>query len=133
MKLSRRDFIKSNAAAAAAASVGLPLAAPVAEAAGQQIRWDKAPCRFCGTGCSVLVGTKDGRIVATQGDPDAPVNKGLNCIKGYFLSKIVYGDDRVKTPLLRPERCDGCGACIPACPTSAITLQAMTVSSEEAA
>jgi nitrate reductase NapA len=44
---------------------------------------------------------KDGRIVATQGDPDAPVNKGLNCIKGYFLSKIQYGKDRLTTPLLR--------------------------------
>jgi nitrate reductase NapA len=39
--------------------------------------------------------------VATQGDPDAPVNRGLNCIKGYFLSKIMYGADRLKTPLLR--------------------------------
>ncbi|MEW6690608.1 MAG: nitrate reductase catalytic subunit NapA, partial [Pseudomonadota bacterium] len=65
------------------------------------IRWDKAPCRFCGTGCSVLVGTKDARIVATQGDPDAPVNRGLACIKGYFLSKIMYGEDRLKRPLLR--------------------------------
>jgi len=65
------------------------------------IKWDKAPCRFCGTGCSVLVGTKDGRVVATQGDPDAEVNRGLNCIKGYFLSKIMYGADRVQTPLLR--------------------------------
>jgi anaerobic selenocysteine-containing dehydrogenase len=60
-----------------------------------------APCRFCGTGCSVLVGTKDGRVVATQGDPDAPVNRGLNCIKGYFLSKIMYGEDRLTQPLLR--------------------------------
>jgi nitrate reductase NapA len=40
-------------------------------------------------------------VVATQGDPDAPVNRGLNCIKGYFLSKIMYGSDRLKTPLLR--------------------------------
>jgi nitrate reductase NapA len=39
--------------------------------------------------------------VATQGDPDAPVNKGLNCIKGYFLSKIMYGKDRLTEPLLR--------------------------------
>jgi anaerobic selenocysteine-containing dehydrogenase len=65
------------------------------------VRWDKAPCRFCGTGCSVLVGVQNGRVVATQGDPDAPVNRGLNCIKGYFLSKIMYGEDRLTRPLLR--------------------------------
>jgi nitrate reductase NapA len=47
------------------------------------------------------VGVKGDRIVATQGDPDAPVNRGLNCIKGYFLSKIMYGQDRLTKPLLR--------------------------------
>jgi nitrate reductase NapA len=41
------------------------------------------------------------KVVATQGDPDAPVNRGLNCIKGYFLSKIMYGEDRLTQPLLR--------------------------------
>ncbi|WP_241908203.1 periplasmic nitrate reductase subunit alpha, partial [Vibrio sp. 10N.261.52.A1] len=50
---------------------------------------------------SVLVGTQNGKVVATQGDPEAPVNKGLNCIKGYFLSKIMYGKDRLEQPLLR--------------------------------
>ncbi|MCG6877450.1 MAG: molybdopterin-dependent oxidoreductase, partial [Betaproteobacteria bacterium] len=104
MKLTRRDFIKSNAAAAAAATVGAQLPGnALAQSPRQKIGWDKAPCRFCGTGCSVLVGTQEGRVVATQGDPDAPVNKGLNCIKGYFLSKIMYGADRVKTPLLRKK------------------------------
>ena len=104
MKLNRRDFIKANAALAAAAVVGaqLPAAEKVLAAEGDSgIRWDKAPCRFCGTGCSVLVGTKNGKIVATQGDPDAPVNRGLNCIKGYFLTKIMYGKDRLTKPLLR--------------------------------
>ncbi|MBU1640879.1 MAG: nitrate reductase catalytic subunit NapA [Proteobacteria bacterium] len=105
MKLSRRKFIKANAiaATAVAAGISLPEAAALAQEGDQNIRWDKAPCRFCGTGCSVLVGTKDGRVVATQGDPDAPVNRGLNCIKGYFLSKIMYGKDRLKTPLLRKK------------------------------
>lgn len=110
MTLTRRDFIKANAAAAAAtaAAVNLPLVPSMAQAAttdpataGADIKWDKAACRFCGTGCSVLVGTKGGRVVATQGDPDAPVNRGLNCIKGYFLSKIMYGEDRLTKPLLR--------------------------------
>ena len=95
-----------NAAAAAAASAGiaLPATEALAQAKSQKdIAWDKAPCRFCGTGCSVLVGTQNGRVVATQGDPDAPVNRGLNCIKGYFLSKIMYGQDRVQTPMLRKK------------------------------
>ncbi len=105
MTISRRDFIKSQAAMAAAAAAGitLPAATRLAAAEGDDegIRWDKAPCRFCGTGCSVLVGVEDGRVVASQGDPDAPVNRGLNCIKGYFLPKIMYGKDRLTQPLLR--------------------------------
>ncbi|RRJ83870.1 nitrate reductase catalytic subunit NapA [Aestuariirhabdus litorea] len=105
MKQTRRDFIKSQAvvATAAAAGVSLPASATnlITSSKDTSIQWDKAPCRFCGTGCSVLVGTQEGRVVATQGDPDAPVNKGLNCIKGYFLSKIMYGEDRLTQPLLR--------------------------------
>jgi nitrate reductase NapA len=103
MQGTRRDFIKSSAIAATAAAAGISVpGAKIAEAASPDgIRWDKAPCRFCGTGCSVLVGTKAGRVVATQGDPEAPVNRGLNCVKGYFLSKIMYGKDRLQTPLLR--------------------------------
>jgi len=66
-----------------------------------ELQWSKAPCRFCGTGCSVMVGTKEGRVVATHGDVHAEVNRGLNCVKGYFLSKIMYGEDRLTTPLLR--------------------------------
>ncbi len=100
--MDRRDFIKLNAIAAAASAVGLPAPAVFAQQEGVgKIRWDKGVCRFCGTGCSVLVGVKDGRVVATQGDPDSPVNRGLNCIKGYFLSKIMYGKDRLTQPLLR--------------------------------
>ena len=101
MKLNRRDFIKANAAAAAISAAGLSAPTTALAQGKDEIRWDKAACRFCGTGCGVLVGTQEGRVVATQGDPDAPVNRGLNCIKGYFLSKIMYGSDRLKTPLLR--------------------------------
>ncbi|HUX64184.1 nitrate reductase catalytic subunit NapA [Sulfuricella sp.] len=104
MKLTRREFIKTSAVAATAVAAGVTVpGVREALAAGGDtgIKWDKGACRFCGTGCGVLIGTKGGRIVATQGDPDAPVNKGLNCIKGYFLSKIMYGKDRLTTPLLR--------------------------------
>ena len=104
MSLTRRNFIKQTAIAVAANAAGIPLAqaANVAtEASATGLKWDKAPCRFCGTGCGVNVAVKAGRVVATHGDPQAEVNRGLNCIKGYFLSKIMYGEDRLMRPLLR--------------------------------
>ncbi|MFH1806908.1 MAG: nitrate reductase catalytic subunit NapA [Pseudomonadota bacterium] len=104
-KISRRDALKAQAAAVAMAAAGLPASALaqnlVTRAEETELKWSKAPCRFCGTGCSVMVATKDNHIVATHGDVQSPVNRGLNCVKGYFLSKIMYGRDRLTTPLLR--------------------------------
>jgi len=97
MTMDRREFVKANAAAATAVAAGLaiPLATQAASAVKSgnpsDVRWDKAPCRFCGTGCSMLVGT--------QGDPDSPVNRGLNSIKGYFLSKIMKAGFRTNTSM----------------------------------
>ncbi|MDD3598355.1 twin-arginine translocation signal domain-containing protein, partial [Sulfuricurvum sp.] len=104
MSLDRREFLKSAAAASAATAIGMAVPSSV-EAASNQAqagwRWDKAACRFCGTGCGIMMATKDDRIVAVKGDPLAPVNRGLNCIKGYFNAKIMYGADRLTQPLLR--------------------------------
>ncbi len=74
MKLSRRSFMKANAVAAAAAAAGLSVPGVARAVVGQQeaIKWDKAPCRFCGTGCGVLVGTQQGRGGAGPGAPPAP-------------------------------------------------------------
>ena len=105
MKPTRRDFIKANAIATATAVAGFSPSGTAANLVTDkdktQLSWSKAPCRFCGTGCSINVATRDNRIVATHGDINSPVNKGLSCVKGYFLSKIMYGDDRLTRPLLR--------------------------------
>ena len=104
MTLSRRDFIKQAAAVSAASAIGMSLPpsalAQVAETE-KGWKWDKSVCRFCGTGCGLMLATKNDRIVAVKGDPAAPVNRGLNCIKGYFNAKIMYGEDRLTKPLLR--------------------------------
>jgi len=100
--------MKANAAATAATVAGVTLTTPIAQASNlvtdseaTKLKWSKAPCRFCGTGCSVMVAAKDNKVVATHGDIKSPVNRGLNCVKGYFLSKIMYGKDRLTKPLLR--------------------------------
>ena len=104
MNLDRRDFIRQTAIAVAASAAGLPAEGQsnvITDSAAAGTKWHKAPCRFCGTGCGVTVAVKDNRIVATHGDPQAEVNRGLNCVKGYFLSKVLYGEDRLTRPLLR--------------------------------
>ena len=100
-QVKRRELLKAGIAASAAMTVGIPVSEVAKAAAGAAengIVWTKGVCRFCGTGCGLSVGVKDGRVVATKGDPDAPVNRGLNCIKGYFNAKILYGKDRLTKP-----------------------------------
>ena len=105
MTVSRRKFMKANAIAAAAGVAGVAVPAMASNVVTGEdltrLEWNKAPCRFCGVGCSVNVATLDGKVVATHGDIKSPVNKGINCVKGYFLSKIMYGRDRLQRPLLR--------------------------------
>ncbi len=105
MTMTRRDFIRDSAVAAAAVAAGVNVPAYstnlITDSEFTKLKWAKAPCRFCGTGCGVNVAVKAGRVVATHGDIEAEVNRGLNCVKGYFLSKIMYGKDRLTTPLLR--------------------------------
>ncbi|MBL9112908.1 MAG: molybdopterin-dependent oxidoreductase, partial [Myxococcales bacterium] len=95
------------AAIAAADELARPAKRRLAVAAEEKaptpdgVRWDKAPCRFCGTGCHVQVGTRNGRVVAIAGDRKAEVNKGLLCVKGYHVGLALYGSDRLTKPLLR--------------------------------
>ncbi len=97
MSIDRREFLRLQAALMAAAAAG----ANAQEAGDQALDWHPAPCRFCGVGCGVLVGVQDGRVVASRGNPAADVNRGLACVKGYSLPGILYGEDRLRQPLLR--------------------------------
>jgi len=106
MSTTRREFIRNSAIASAAVAAGIPVPGHVTEAVvegDKGLKWSKAPCRYCGTGCGINVAVRNGRVVATHGDVKAEVNRGLNCVKGYFLSKVMYGADRLTTPLLRKK------------------------------
>lgn len=110
MNVSRRDFLKQAAVSAALSAAGAAgisqLAAcsnpkpPQLDASGDTKTYTGV-CRFCGTGCGVLVETKNGRIVRVSGDPDNVSNHGLLCVKGYNLSNLLYGEDRLTQPLIR--------------------------------
>ena len=108
--MKRRSFLKYSAMAAATAAAtrsatsdaAVPGVDPeLARRAGDGVTWDKAPCRFCGTGCHVQVGVKAGKVVAIAGDQQADVNRGLLCVKGYHVGLALYGKDRLTTPMLK--------------------------------
>jgi nitrate reductase NapA len=101
---SRRTFLRTSAAAVTGAAAGMPLPSGLAAATTgveEGWRWDKGVCRFCGTGCGIQIATRDNKVMAVKGDPDSPVNRGLLCVKGYANTRILYGADRLTTPLLR--------------------------------
>lgn len=63
--------------------------------------WTKTTCPYCGTGCEMNVGTRNGRIVNIKPVLDAPVNKGHLCVKGRYAYEFVYANDRVLSPMIR--------------------------------
>lgn len=104
LDVERRAFLQSAAGAVAAFSTSdLAAAARLAAPADSNLSWNKAPCRFCGTGCGVEVGTDKGVVVAVRGDEASPVNRGLLCVKGYHLPGFLYGEDRLTHPLRRQK------------------------------
>ena len=99
MTLSRREFLKASAAAFTLSLVsGSALAAVVGKEATDT--WVKGVCRYCGTGCGVLIGVKDGKAIAVKGDPNNH-NQGLLCLKGAMLIPVIYAKDRILTPMIR--------------------------------
>ena len=64
--------------------------------------WHKSVCRYCGTGCGVLIGMRDGRVTDIRGDELAH-NKGVMCIKGAMLRELPYVKGRLTEPKIRRD------------------------------
>lgn len=70
---------------------------------GEPDRWVRTICPYCGVGCEILVGTKNGTIVDVRPSKDSVVNRGNLCVKGRYAWEYVYASDRVLRPLIRVD------------------------------
>jgi formate dehydrogenase major subunit len=61
----------------------------------------RTTCPYCGVGCELDVGTRDGRIVQISPALDSPVGKGHVCVKGRYAFEFAESPERLTTPLLR--------------------------------
>lgn len=62
--------------------------------------WHKSVCRYCGTGCGVMVGMREGKVTRIRGDLEAH-NKGVICIKGSMLAELTQVKNRAIRPKIR--------------------------------
>lgn len=59
-------------------------------------------CAFCGQGCQLALGLKQGKILGAVPAKQENVNQGQACLKGRFLvAEAVYHRNRVIRPLIR--------------------------------
>jgi len=71
-------------------------------ARGTPTEWTKTICSYCGTGCEVNVGTRDGRITTIR-PSDGPSNHGHTCVKGRYAFDYVYAPERITSPMIRRD------------------------------
>ncbi|MCZ6899566.1 MAG: molybdopterin-dependent oxidoreductase, partial [Bacteroidetes bacterium] len=101
-KVTRRHFVKLSSGVVAVSSMafaGWGVTELLVDE-GPVDSWHKSVCRFCGTGCGVMIGKKDGKIARIRGDKEAH-NKGVICIKGSMLAEISQLSGRLTKPKIR--------------------------------
>jgi formate dehydrogenase major subunit len=104
LTLTRRDFLKTTAAATAAGGL-LEVAGKATPALSVENPSPTDPdstwmttCLCCSVGCGQLVDVKDGAVTDIYGDPNHVVNAAGNCPKGAAAILNVKGDRRLGTP-----------------------------------
>ena len=59
----------------------------------------KGTCGLCQGGCAVVYTIENGKIVKAEPDKESP--KGRLCPRGALVPDILYGEERIKRPLIR--------------------------------
>jgi formate dehydrogenase major subunit len=74
------------------------------ETLGAPTAWTRTVCPYCGTGCELSVGTRDGKIVSVKPVRHSAVSKGHLCVKGRYAFEFVSADDRITEPMIREDQ-----------------------------
>jgi predicted molibdopterin-dependent oxidoreductase YjgC len=69
-------------------------------------------CPFCGCGCTLTLGIREGKILRSRGKEDNGRSEGNLCGRGRFGFDYIYSENRLKTPLIRiaPKTQSGVGS-----------------------
>ncbi len=60
-------------------------------------------CPFCSCGCTLTIGTREGKILRSRAKEDSGRSEGNLCGRGRFGVDYIYSETRLKTPLIRKD------------------------------
>lgn len=64
-------------------------------------KWIFSTCGYCGVGCGLYIGVKEGKAVYTKGNAAHSVNMGTLCPKGIIEHELITSSNRIPSPLIR--------------------------------
>jgi len=60
-------------------------------------------CPFCGVGCTLTLGIREGKILRSRGKTGNGVSDGNLCGRGRFGIDYIYSENRIRTPLIKED------------------------------
>lgn len=60
-------------------------------------------CPFCGCGCTLELGVKDGKVVRSRPSAAGPVNRGTACVRGVCGVDFIHSPERLTVPMMRVD------------------------------
>ena len=104
MGVSRRDFLKLSGSSLLLGTLSADPASAETKEHELRIKGAKETrtiCPFCSVGCGIIVHTKDGKVINTEGDPEHPISEGTLCSKGASLYQMINNPTRLTKPKYR--------------------------------
>ena len=109
-KLTRRGFLKWTGAGIAGLVMGENIRLESAHAQiplkYKRTKETTTICPYCAVGCGIIVHSRDGKFIGSEGDPDHPINGGKLCPKGKGITQLSYdfNKNRLTKPLYRAPK-----------------------------
>ncbi len=106
MNVSRRGFLKASWIAGSGIALGSlgwkqAFAKPTGEYKLKYATETTTICPYCAVGCGIIVSSRDGKVINTEGNPDHPINRGSLCSKCASLYQLANNERRITKVMYR--------------------------------
>ena len=99
-----KPIIDSNCVSCGECVAHCPVAALMPKKAEQPTQEVASTCPYCGVGCGIYLGVRNGQLINVRGQRDGTVNNGWLCVKGRFgITEFVHHRERLKSPLIKKD------------------------------